>query len=322
MRRRQYIKATGAAVTGSALAGCVASDSSATTDPDDAISGGAETRRTSDGDRPNDSETGTLATSVTDQPVDIGDFESCVITIDGLWVKPDEGGSDDRSEADPEKSTTPEGDGVTSETGEAGAQSVEGVEEVEETEESERVEESDGTKETEPAERSEGTEGIEEREGGEGRRYVEFDEPQEADLVQLQEANTQLIDETELPVGGYRYVQLDVSGVEGVLTGGGEAEVDTPGNAPLQFKRRFEIRAGERTRFVADFAPVRRGQGARYLLRPVATGTRVLYGDEEYDPDDGSEGEETEEDGDATGEDAGGEDRSADEGGSDDPDES
>lgn len=61
--------------------------------------------------------------------------------------------------------------------------------------------------------------------------------------------------------------------------GGGEAEIDTPGNAPLQFTHPFEIRANERTRFVADFAPIRRDQGDRYLLRPVASGTRVLYGD-------------------------------------------
>lgn len=227
MNRRQYIKAAGAAVTGSALAGCIASDPSATADPDDAIGDGAGTETTSDGDRSNGSKTGTLATSVTDQPVDIGDFESCVITIDGLWVKPNEEEADDGSEEDPEESSkapaTPEGDGVTSEAGEATGE-IENAkepnpEETEETEGNEEAEESDGAEETDPAEEGEETEGTEEREGGEGRRYVEFDEPQEADLVRLQGANTQLIDETELAVGSYRYLQLDVSGVEGVLLG-------------------------------------------------------------------------------------------------------
>lgn len=33
-------------------------------------------------------ETGTLSTSVTDQPMDIGDFESLVVTIVGLWLGP------------------------------------------------------------------------------------------------------------------------------------------------------------------------------------------------------------------------------------------
>ncbi|MFC7221758.1 DUF4382 domain-containing protein [Halalkalicoccus sp. GCM10025322] len=253
MKRRQYIKGTGAAVTGSALAGCAASG------PSDSTSDGAEPKESSDDDGSGGTETGTLATSVTDQPVDIDDFESCVITVEGLWVKPDGAESDEESNDDPEESseepTVSEGAGDAVE--DVGTGNPDDTEEIGETEEA----------------------------GGDnGRRYIEFDEPQEADLVRLQGANTQLIDETELVVGSYRYLQLEVSGIEGALSGGGEAEIDMPGNAPLQFKQRFEIRSNERTGFVADFAPVRRGQGDRYLLRPVAKGTQVLYGDEEYDP--------------------------------------
>lgn len=60
--RRQYLRSTaGAAVGVAGLAGC--------------MGGGG---------------TGTLATQVTDQPGDIADFESCVVTIVGLWVKPAE----------------------------------------------------------------------------------------------------------------------------------------------------------------------------------------------------------------------------------------
>jgi len=65
--RRTYLQATGAAALGAAgLAGCV---------------GRA---------------TGTLATQVTDQPADIADFASLVVTIEGIWLGPEgaESGAD------------------------------------------------------------------------------------------------------------------------------------------------------------------------------------------------------------------------------------
>jgi len=184
----------------------------------------------------NDGETtyGTLATSVTDQPTDIDDFEELIVTLQGIWVKP------------------AESDGTETET------STESTEEM-------------GS----------------DTDDDDGRRYIEFEEPQEADLVQLQGSNSQLVDETELETGEYEYLQLDVSGVEGTLTDGSEASVDTPGNAPLKFNAAFEIRAEERTTFVADFTPVQRGTGS-YIIQPVASGTTVLYGDEEYDGGDAS----------------------------------
>lgn len=274
MDRRRYIEAAGAAVLGSVLAGCAASSPGEPSGENDANDGETEEPDS------NGAETGTLATSVTDRPADIDDFESCVVTIDGIWVKPSNADEGDEvetgNETDGDEPGDSEGDAQANESGES--------------------DDAD-----EPGEAEEGSEGEDEGDEGapadesEGRRYIEFEEPQEADLVRLQGANTQLIDETELAIGPYRYVQLDVSGVAGVLEGGGEAEVETPGNAPLQFKRRFEIRADERTRFVADFAPIRRGQGERYLLRPVARGTQVLYGDEEYDPEAGDGGDESEE---------------------------
>ena len=181
------------------------------------------------------SATGTLATQVTDQPGDIADFESCVVTMQGLWVNSGEGDA-------------------TTQDGETADSADDGTETVVEQEESD-VDESDG------------------------REYHEFDEPQEADLVELQNGNTDLIDERELDVGTYEFLQLDVTGVEGVLADGGEAEVDTPGGAPLQFKHSFEIREEEVTTFTGDFTPVRRGQTERYLLQPVARGTEVTYGD-------------------------------------------
>jgi hypothetical protein len=209
--RRQYLKALGAvgAAATVGLAGC-AGEASAT---------------------------GTLATAVTDQPGDIADFESCVVRIQGIWLKPAaEDGTDD-------------GDGAGDGDADDGSDSNDGVE----TQEAGDVDRSDD------------------------REYHEFDEPQEADLVQLQDGNTKLVDDREVEVGSYEFLQLDVSGVEGTLEGGGEAQVDTPGNAPLQFKQAFEVREDQRTRFVADFTPVKRGRTDRYLLQPVATNTEVSY---------------------------------------------
>ena len=188
--RRNYLKAAGglAAASTVGLAGCSGS--------------GAET--------------GTLATQVTDQPGDIGDFESCIITVAGIWVKP----------ASEEDTVTEES--TTADTSDA-------------------------------------------------REYHEFDDPQEADLVQLQDGNTSLVDETELEVDTYEYLQLDVTGVDGTLAEGDGAAVDTPGDAPLQFTREYEIRADTRTVFTADFTPVRRGRTGEYILQPVASGTEVEY---------------------------------------------
>ena len=56
-----------------------------------------------------------------------------------------------------------------------------------------------------------------------------------------------------------------------------DAEVETPGEAPLKFDERFEIRADTRAIFTADFAPVRRGRSGSYVLQSVADGVEVAY---------------------------------------------
>ena len=230
--RRSYLQATGAAALGTVgLAGCV---------------GRA---------------TGTLATHVTDQPADIGDFESLIVTIEGVWLGPEgavsgaEDGDTDETDGDTnqEDGDTDEADGDTD-----GANS--------DTDEANSDETDDGENENEPA----------------GREYYEFDDPQEADLVQLQGEQTQLIDERSLSVASYRFLQLNISDVDGTLEDGSEATVDRPGNAPLTFNEEFEVREDTRTSFTADFAPVRRGTGS-YLLRPVPQGIEVSYEEEESD---------------------------------------
>ena len=80
-----------------------------------------------------------------------------------------------------------------------------------------------------------------------------------------------------------------------------DPDLDTPGNAPLKFSTSFEIRAEERTTFVADFTPVQRGTGS-YISQPVASGTTVLDGDEEYTGGDDSATEPEDGDAVATGE--------------------
>ena len=170
--------------------------------------------------------TGTLATQVSDQPGDIGDFDSCVVTIVGFWL-----------------GTTESAD-ETVRTGE--------------------TVETDQTNTT--------ISDVEEE-----RRYVELDEPAEADLVELQGESTQLIDARELETAEYAFLQLDTDGVDATLTDGSDAEVRVPGDAPLKFNQSFEIRADTRTVFTADFTPVERGGSGGYLLQPVASETTVAY---------------------------------------------
>jgi len=202
MERRQYLAAAGTVAFGTGLAGCL---------------GGS-------GDS-----MGTLATRVTDQPGDISDFESCVVTITEIRVKPaGDGGTADNEET--ETGTTADETGT----------------------------DDDGD------------------ESEEGEERIAVDDV-EADLVQLQDGETQLISEAELETGEYEHLKLAVSNVDAELSDGGDAEVDTPGNAPLKFNESFEVRADTRTVFTADFTPVKRGQQNSYILKPVADGLEVEY---------------------------------------------
>ncbi|MDZ7849483.1 MAG: DUF4382 domain-containing protein [Halodesulfurarchaeum sp.] len=185
--RRSYIKTVGIATLGTVgLAGCLGSGS-----------------------------TGTLATQVTDQPGDIADFESCVVTIVGMWLGPEGAAAGDEDGEDPAD-----------------------------------------------------------------REYHEYDEPQEADLVELQDGNTQLVDEQELEVSTYEFLQLDTDGVEATLEDGSSATVEVPGEAPLTFNQQFDIRENTRTVFTADFTPVSQGQTGNYVLQPVPDGIAIKYEDE------------------------------------------
>ncbi len=227
MERRTYLKGIGTVSAVGLLAGCSDGESDGTGDE---ASGGTS------GDA-----TGLLATTVSDMPGDIGDFESLIVTVAGVWIKPAEADGTTTPSATSEDATptsTPTATGGNATATEA-----------------------------------------EMEEGDDGRRYVEFSEPHDADLVQLQGSKTQLLEEREVAVGEYEFLQLDVTDSQGTLTDGSETSVETPGNAPLKFDQSFEIREDERTTFVADFTPFQRGNGS-YLIRPVASETQVLYGEE------------------------------------------
>lgn len=259
--RRTYVKALGTLPLVGVLAGC---------------SSGS------------DAEMGTLSTHVTDQPGDISDFESCVVTIAGMWIGPQGSESDDEEDADAE-----DGDG-TDDPDEDTNTSTTDVETFQTDGDANQTDGEANQTDGEANETDEEDEAEDEDDGG--REYHEFDEAQTADLVQLQDGNTQLVDERDLETGEYAYLQLDIDGVDATLADGSDATVEVPGNAPLKFNKSFEIRADTTTSFTGDFTPVKRGRSGGYLLQPVAKGIEVTYeeSEEESADDTGNEtGNET-----------------------------
>ena len=241
MQRREYLIATGGAVAGTALAGCTGGNGNGT-HGDDENAGDTQADGNGGASR------GTLAMQVTDQPGDIGDFESCVVTITEVRVKPAgaDGGATATATSTDQRATD---EVVTNGTATNGT----------------AINESEDRETADDDARGVQTHDVEDA---------------RADLVKLQDGKTELVAELDLETGDYRFLQLVVSEVDATLEGGGEAEVTTPGNAPLKFNESFEIRADTTTVFTADFTPVKRGNRDSYLLKPVAEGTEVEYEDD------------------------------------------
>ena len=262
LARRSIIR--GAAVLGIAsLAGCTGSDGE-----DDTESEPSSPRENGEVEP----DVGYLTTLITDDPHDIDDFEECIVTVEGIWRGPslddvtdDEGNTTDGNDTEVVDNTT-DSDNETVDT----------------TVDFLRTNASNTTGPPSHAGNTStpGNHDQAETAQGSGREYLAFEEPVEADLVLLQDGETQLLEEDmELAVGTYAFLQLHISEARGTLTesmDGEEVTIRTPGNAPMQFNTAFDIRPGKRTRFTADVAPVRQGNG-RYLLRPVARGIDVTY---------------------------------------------
>lgn len=280
MDRRTYLASTGA-VLGGGFAGCLGRSGSDGGGDEGADDAGVDDAGSAE------SQMGVLSTAVSDDPADIGDFEKLVVTIDEVWVHPagsGEGESDDEND-----------DGEQTEE-------TEKADENEGDEKQEDDEKTDGDEKQEGDEKDDGDteDGKDEGEESDGKTHDESAEPiridvdgARADLVQLQGDAQQVIDSTEIEVGTYGQIKLWVADeVDAVLTDGTEAEVMTPGDAPLKFNEAFEISENTETTFTADFAPHKRGPNG-YVLKPVAEEVRVEYN--ELDGDGGEESDETDE---------------------------
>lgn len=105
---------------------------------------------------------------------------------------------------------------------------------------------------------------------------------------------TQVIGDRAMPVfegmlspGTYRKVELHVATIEGIVDGEA-AEVKVP-SEKLQITKPFEVRADDTVDFVFDINVVRRGQGNRYNLTPVVSGSGVNGEDVDVEEVDGDE---------------------------------
>lgn len=183
--------------------------------------------------------TGTLATHISDDPGDIEDFESCVVTVTSIDVKrgdatADDG--DDDADAGNETATESTADG-------------DGPDEDDE----------DGSEE-------------------DGVETFDVDDA-EVDLTEVQDDRSQLVSEVELETGDYAWLRVNLdSEIDAELTDGSDADVMVPSNG-LKLNMAFEIRADTTTNFTADFTPVKRGQANSYNIQPVTQEVTVTYGD-------------------------------------------
>lgn len=282
MDRRTYLSVAGTAAF-SSVAGCMKQKDDGTPPAE----GGTGTDGTTEDEQDSDGEqVGMLSTAVSDDPGAIDDFEQLVVTVTDIWVHPK------GSEEEPTDEEETEDSGNQTEDGNTTVEEAQGPE-TGNSSDADNTSDEEGNVEGEDVDDG-GTESkeddTEDDEEGDGRIHIDVDnEP--ADLVQLQGDAQKVISSEELPTGEYGQIKLGVADeTDAVLTDGSEADVMTPGNAPLMFKKDFEVREGTKTTFTADFSPRRRGPNG-YILKPVADEVRVEYSDVESD-DETSDSEE------------------------------
>ncbi len=227
------------------LAGCTTEDGS-----DDGT--GSEEENGSDSETAEDlSEDagGNFRLLVTDLPADIGDFERLDVSFSHARVF-DGGPADGSEQADDNESDA--------ETG------------VEDERDGEQDDDQQGNDE-------EFNSGIQRQRG-----FYRLDlDGATVDLTQVVGDRAISVFEGDLSEGEYNKIELHVSDIEGIVDGE-QAEVNVP-SEKLQITHGFEIRAEETTEFVFDINVVQRGQGLRYNLTPVISGSGMDIGVEEID---------------------------------------
>lgn len=100
----------------------------------------------------------------------------------------------------------------------------------------------------------------------------------EIDLVEGCIGVEALADEP-VPAGEYSHMQVNLSDEVEAEKDGESVDVATPGDAPLQFKKDFEVEADNHTVFTAAVVPIERGNNG-YVLRPVPEEVEVTTDDE------------------------------------------
>jgi hypothetical protein len=208
------------------------------------------------GDTP---EIGEFRLLVSDQPADIGDFDSLDVSFEKARIFRAEGGT---REAAP---TTADGTGTTQDPADT----------TNATETTASGSETTAASTTE----AEDTEEAED-DGGEGYSEIDLDGAT-VDLTRVVGEDAIGVFEGELETGRYAKVELHVSAVEGVVDG--EAVAVKVPSEKLQITTPFEVTAEESVEFVFDINVVKRGPTNGYNLTPVISESGVAGRDVEYE---------------------------------------
>lgn len=265
MRRRTFV--TSSVGLGTALlAGCSAdgtgSGDGGDSSPDDSF----DDETATDGDG---STTGAFRLLISDQPADIGDFDSLTVSFSHARVFRGTGDAETTEATDADETEATATTEVTEEP----------------TETSEADEEAD-------------EEDDEDEEDGENG-FTEFDlDGASVDLTEVVGDAAMPVLDGELSPGRYTKIELHASDVVGIVDGE-EAEVKIP-SGKLMLTKPFEVVAGESVDFVFDINVVKRGKGNSYNLLPVISQSGVAGKDVEVeeveDEEDETDEEETDED--------------------------
>jgi hypothetical protein len=206
-------------------------------------------------------ETGEFRLLVSDQPADIGDFDSLDVTLDTARIfradTATEGTAEPTTQETTAETETPDGTTAASTTEE---ETVDGTE----------------------ADDTEAENGTEAAEAADAEDYTVIDlDGATVDLTQVVGDAAIGVFEGELEVGSYAKIELHVEAVDGVVDGESVA-VKIP-SEKLQLTRPFEITAEEPVEFVFDINVVKRGPTNGYILTPVISESGVAGRDVEYE---------------------------------------